>query len=87
MDKLNDITQLYNNPPKDVKHNIVNHYFTDMMLQTKTVATEALDKLAYLAGIKNAPADDKYLKLNTTSLDALLKSAKSLGYDIEVVGL
>ncbi|MFS3860279.1 XRE family transcriptional regulator [Proteus mirabilis] len=87
MDKLNDITQLYNNPPKDVKHNRVNHFFTDMMLQTKTVATEALDKLAYLAGIKNAPADDKYLKLNTTSLDALLKSAKSLGYDIEVVGL
>lgn len=39
MDKLNDITQLYNNPPKDVKHNIVNHRFTDMMLQTKTVAT------------------------------------------------
>ncbi|HEK0602016.1 TPA: XRE family transcriptional regulator [Proteus mirabilis] len=87
MDKLNDITQLYNNPPKDVKHNIVNRRFTDMMLQTKTVATEALDKLAYLAGIKNAPADDKYLKLNTTSLDALLKSAKSLGYDIEVVSL
>ncbi|HCT8174680.1 XRE family transcriptional regulator [Proteus mirabilis] len=87
MDKLNDITQLYNNPSKDVKHNIVNHRFTDMMLQTKTVATEALDKLAYLAGIKNAPADDKYLKLNTTSLDALLKSAKSLGYDIEVVSL
>ncbi|HIE5375135.1 TPA: XRE family transcriptional regulator [Proteus mirabilis] len=87
MDKLNDITQLYNNPLKDVKHNIVNHRFTDMMLQTKTVATEALDKLAYLAGIKNAPADDKYLKLNTTSLDALLKSAKSLGYDIEVVSL
>ena len=27
MDKLNDITQLYNNPPKDVKHNIVNHRF------------------------------------------------------------
>ncbi|MDC9751101.1 XRE family transcriptional regulator [Proteus mirabilis] len=87
MDKLNDITQLYNNPPKDVKHNIANHRFTDMMLQTKTVATEALDKLAYLAGIKNAPADDKYLKLNTTSLDALLKNAKSLGYDIEVVSL
>ncbi|MCT6516430.1 MULTISPECIES: XRE family transcriptional regulator [Enterobacterales] len=87
MDKLNDITQLYNNPPKDVKHNRVNHGFTDMILQTKNVATDTLDKLAYLAGIKNAPADDKYLKLNTTNLDALLKSAKSLGYDIEVVSI
>ncbi|CRL62951.1 XRE family transcriptional regulator [Proteus vulgaris] len=87
MDKLNDITQLYNNPPKDVKHNIVNHRFTDMILQTKTVTTDALDKLAYLAGIKNAPADDKYLKLNTTNLDALKESAKLLGYDIEIVSI
>lgn len=87
MDKLNDITQLYNNPPKDVKHNIVNHRFTDMILQTKTVTTDALDKLAYLAGIKNAPADDKYLKLNTTNLDALKESAKLLGYDIETVSI
>ncbi|MBG3080783.1 XRE family transcriptional regulator [Proteus mirabilis] len=87
MDKLNDINQLYNNPPKDVKHNIVNNHFTDMILQTKTVTTDALDKLAYLAGIKNAPADDKYLKLNTTNLDALKKSAKLLGYDIEIVSI
>ncbi|EEG85255.1 hypothetical protein PROPEN_03627 [Proteus penneri ATCC 35198] len=35
MDKLNDITQLYNNPPKDLKYNIVNHRFTDLILQTK----------------------------------------------------
>ncbi|MBJ2119096.1 MULTISPECIES: XRE family transcriptional regulator [Proteus] len=87
MDKLNDITQLYNNPPKDLKYNIVNHRFTDLILQTKTVTTDALDKLAYLAGIKNAPADDKYLKLNTTNLDELKKSAKLLGYDIEIVSI
>ncbi|WP_311748158.1 XRE family transcriptional regulator [Proteus penneri] len=87
MDKLNDITQLYNNPPKDLKYNIVNHRFTDLILQTKTVTTDALDKLAYLAGIKNAPADDKYLKLNTTNLDELKKSAKLLGYDIEIISI
>ncbi|CRL64222.1 XRE family transcriptional regulator [Proteus penneri] len=87
MDKSNDITQLYNNPPKDLKYNIVNHRFADMILQTKTVTTDVLDKLAYLAGIKNAPADDKYLKLNTINLDELKKSAKLLGYDIEVVSI
>ena len=39
------------------------------------------------AGIKNAPADDKYQKLNTSNLTSLLESAKLLGYDIEVVGI
>ncbi|WP_241521570.1 hypothetical protein [Chimaeribacter arupi] len=58
-----------------------------MIFQTKNAATAAFDKLAYLAGIKNAPADDKYAQLNTSSLSELMKSAKNAGYDIEVVNL
>lgn len=58
-----------------------------MILQTKNAATAAFDKLAYLAGIKNAPADDKYAQLNTSSLSELLSSAKKAGYDIEIVNI
>lgn len=89
MDELNEISRLYKTPPKEVKQNqnIENHHFTDMILQTKVTAKDAFDKLAYLAGIKNAPADDKYSKLNTSNLDSLLESANSLGYDIEIVSI
>ncbi|MEY0506024.1 hypothetical protein [Proteus terrae] len=54
-----------------------------MILQTKVTATETFDKLTYLAGIKSAPADDKYQKLNTSNLSSLLESAKLLGYGIK----
>ncbi|MBI6216789.1 XRE family transcriptional regulator [Proteus sp. DFP240708] len=89
MDELNEISRLYKTPPKEVKQNqnIENHHFTDMILQTKVTAKDAFDKLAYLAGIKNAPADDKYSKLNTSNLDSLLESANLLGYDIEIVSV
>lgn len=91
MDELNEISRLYKIPPKEVKQNqnqnIENNHFTDMILKTKVTAKDAFDKLAYLAGIKNAPADDKYLKLNTSNLDSLIESAHSLGYDIEIVSI
>ncbi|MFU9002997.1 XRE family transcriptional regulator [Proteus sp. TSJ240517] len=89
MDELNEISRLYKTPPKEVKQNqnIENHHFTDMILQTKVTAKDAFYKLAYLAGIKNAPADDKYSKLNTSNLDSLLESANLLGYDIEIVSV
>lgn len=89
MDELNEISRLYKTPPKEVKQNqnIENHHFTDMILQTKVTAKDAFDKLAYLAGIKNVPADDKYSKLNTSNLDSLLESANLLGYDIEIVSV
>lgn len=58
-----------------------------MILQTKSTASAAFDKLAYLAGIKNAPADDKYSQLNKSNLSELLSSAKQAGYDIEIVSL
>lgn len=89
MNELNEISRLYKTPPKEVKQNqnIENHHFTDMILQTKVTAKDAFDKLAYLAGIKNAPADDKYSKLNTSNLDSLLESANLLGYDIEIVSV
>lgn len=89
MDELNEISRLYKTPPKEVKQNqnIENHHFTDMILQTKVTAKDAFDKLAYLAGIKNAPADDKYSKLNISNLDSLLESANLLGYDIEIVSV
>ncbi|XOY30116.1 XRE family transcriptional regulator [Proteus cibi] len=90
MDELNEISRLYKIPPqKEVKQNqnIEKNHFTDMILKTKVTAKDAFDKLAYLAGIKNAPADDKYLKLNTSNLDSLIESAHSLGYDIEIVSI
>lgn len=89
MNESNEIYRLYKTPPKEVNQNqnIENHHFTDMILQTKVTAKDALDKLAYLAGIKNAPSDDKYSKLNTSNLDSLLESANLLGYDIEIVNV
>lgn len=95
MNNSNNISLLYKNKPVEVEQNIASNSFTDMIFQTKTktktktktTATETVDKLAYLAGIKNAPADDKYQKLNTSNLTSLLESAKLLGYDIEVVGI
>ena len=89
MNNSNNISLLYKNKPVEVEQNIASNSFTEMIFQTKTktTATETVDKLAYLAGIKNAPADDKYQKLNTSNLTSLLESAKLLGYDIEVVGI
>ncbi|MFT4271414.1 MAG: XRE family transcriptional regulator [Pantoea sp.] len=87
MKNIDNISNLYQNPPKEINKDLEGNSFTDMILQTKSVASAAFDKLAYLAGIKNAPADDKYAQLDTTNLSALLKSAEGLGYDIEVVNI
>ncbi|MDV5139699.1 XRE family transcriptional regulator [Chimaeribacter arupi] len=87
MSKINDIANLYKTRPVVEEKNVEGNSFTDMIFQTKSAATAAFDKLAYLAGIKNAPADDKYAQLNTSSLSELMKSAKNAGYDIEVVNL
>ncbi|UYA58825.1 XRE family transcriptional regulator [Pectobacterium colocasium] len=87
MSKANEIANLYKTPKTVSEKNVEGNSFTDMLLQTQTAATAAFDKLAYLAGIKNAPADDKYAQLNTSNLSELIKSAKSAGYDIEVVNI
>lgn len=87
MSKANEIASLYKSPKAVDEKNIEGNGFTDMLLQTKTAAATAFDKLAYLAGIKNAPADDKYAKLDTSNLSELMKSAKIAGYDIEVVNI
>ncbi|EYU16231.1 MULTISPECIES: hypothetical protein [Photorhabdus] len=88
MSNLSEIASLYKQAPVVVEEkNVEGNSFTDMILQTKNAATAAFDKLAYLAGIKNAPADDKYAQLNTSSLSELLSSAKKAGYDIEIVNI
>ncbi|WP_272679950.1 XRE family transcriptional regulator [Providencia sp. PROV032] len=87
MSEIQNIARLYKSPKSVEVINAEGNSFTDMILQTKSVATVALDKLAYLAGIKNAPADDKYYQLNTSSLSELIKSTESAGYDIEVVNI
>ncbi len=87
MSKVNEIARLYKHPKASNDNNVEGNTFTDMVLQTKSAATAAFDKLAYLAGIKNAPADDKYSQLNTSNLSELMKSAEIAGYDIEVVSL
>lgn len=87
MNKLSEIASLYKKPPDIAEKNVEGNSFTDMILQTKNAASAAFDKLAYLAGIKNAPADDKYSQLNTSNLSELLNSAKQAGYDIEIVSL
>ncbi|OAT27106.1 XRE family transcriptional regulator [Proteus myxofaciens] len=85
MNKVNQLTCLYKSPQNPITQESISNDFTDALLQTKTVVSATFDKLAYLAGIKNAPADDKYSKLNTANLTTLLESAKELGYDIEVM--
>ncbi|MCC8463315.1 MULTISPECIES: XRE family transcriptional regulator [Photorhabdus] len=88
MSNLSEIASLYKQTPVVVEEkNVEGNSFIDMILQTKNAATAAFDKLAYLAGIKNAPADDKYAQLNTSSLSELLSSAKKAGYDIEIVNI
>ncbi len=87
MSKLSEIASLYKTPPDVAEKSVEGNSFTDMILQTKNAASAAFDKLAYLAGIKNAPADDKYAQLNTSNLNELLSSAKKAGYDIEIVSL
>ncbi|VTP80800.1 Uncharacterised protein [Proteus vulgaris] len=76
MNNSNNISLLYKNKPVEVEQNIASNSFTDMIFQTKTTATETVDKLAYLAGIKNAPADDKYQKLNTSKFNVTPRKCK-----------
>lgn len=85
MNTLNEIVSLYKKKPIINEATTTGNSFTDMLLRTKSAATAAFDKLAYLAGIKNAPADDKYAQLNTSNLEELIKSAQQVGYDVEVV--
>ncbi|XTZ39786.1 XRE family transcriptional regulator [Salmonella enterica] len=85
MNTLNEIVSLYKKKPIINEATTAGNSFTDMLLRTKSAATAAFDKLAYLAGIKNAPADDKYAQLNTSNLEELIKSAQQVGYDVEVV--
>ncbi|AJC64911.1 hypothetical protein [Dickeya zeae] len=87
MSKANDIASLYKTPKMVNSNGVEGNSFIDMLLQTKATASAAFDKLAYLAGIKNAPADDKYAQLNTSSLSELMESAKSAGYDVEIVSI
>ncbi|WNN46194.1 MULTISPECIES: XRE family transcriptional regulator [Winslowiella] len=87
MNTLSEVAKMYKHAPQVVDQEIDTNVFTDMILQTKNATTAAIDKLAYLAGIKNAPADDKYAKLNTSNLCSLLSSAKEAGYDIEIVNI
>ncbi|HIC7208945.1 XRE family transcriptional regulator [Burkholderia stabilis] len=82
---MNKIESLYKKQPVVSENATIGNAFTDMILQTKNVATATFDRLAYLAGIKSAPEDAKFQDLDKSNLAALLSSAKSAGYDIEVV--
>lgn len=88
MTKISEIAKIYKDTPIILEDdNLKNNSFIDMVLNTTDVAVSAFDKLAYLAGIKNAPADDKYTSLNMSSLSSFLDSAKEAGYDIEIVAI
>ncbi|WP_017906493.1 hypothetical protein [Pseudomonas asplenii] len=90
MSKLSEIAMLYRHPPVaagGADMEVEGNSFTELVLQTKKSASAAFDKLAYLAGIKSAPADDKYGRLDTSSLGSLLSSARQAGYDVEVVAV
>jgi len=87
MIKLSEVARMYKDAPVIVDKDIETNVFTDMILQTRNATTAAIDKLAWLAGIKNAPADDKYAQLNTSNLCTLLSSAQEAGYDIEIVNI
>ncbi|MCK9789018.1 hypothetical protein AB7W75_11440 [Providencia huaxiensis] len=51
MSEIQNIARLYKSPKSVEVINAEGNSFTDMILQTKSVAIVALDKLAYLAGI------------------------------------
>ncbi|WP_019363128.1 hypothetical protein [Pseudomonas asplenii] len=90
MSKLSEIAALYRQSPvvaENTEIEVEGNSFTELVLQTKKSASAAFDRLAYLAGIKSAPADDKYRLLDTSSLGGLLSSARRAGYDVEVVGV
>lgn len=88
MNKQEEIAKLYKEQPSLIDGvEVQNNKFTNLMLKAKSTASEACDRLAYLAGIKNAPADNQYEKLDTSNIQSLIQSAKNAGYDIEVVAI
>lgn len=88
MNKISEIAKIYKDTPIILEDdNLKNNSFIDIVLNTTDVAVSAFDKLAYLAGIKNAPADDKYASLNMSNLNSFLDSAKEAGYDVEIISI
>lgn len=87
MSTLNELASLYKTKPVTQEPHIQGNNFTDMILRKADLTEAAFDKLAWLAGIKNAPADAKYDTLDTSNLNELLVSARAAGYDVEVVNI
>ncbi|WP_287813703.1 XRE family transcriptional regulator [Pseudomonas sp.] len=87
MHNISVLNALYEveSPPADAREST--HPVAHLLERVGNQAQDALCKLAYLAGIKNAPADDHYRQLDTTNLSTLLSSAREAGYDVEIVKL
>ncbi|WP_426151378.1 XRE family transcriptional regulator [Pseudomonas sp. DC3000-4b1] len=61
--------------------------FLELMRAAKDKVVDAGDRLAYLAGIKAAPLDEQYRKLDTTNLDTLLESARRAGFNAQIMSI
>lgn len=89
MIKASEIAGFYEVKPA-VSDTLVAHEntFTRLVEATKQTAVGAYDKLAYLAGIKaGSPLDERYDNLDTSSLQALLASAKRAGFNAQVLDI
>lgn len=83
MRKIYDLEKLYKNniniePIAEVEENS----FTSLTLLFNEKVGHVFDSLAYIAGIKSAPADSKCNSLDMTNLQSLLASAQLAGYDV-----
>ncbi|WP_428241168.1 hypothetical protein [Gynuella sp.] len=74
--KSKDISALYENVDTPV---MSQNKLSDLLHNPSSLS----DKLLFALGIKNAPVNIK--ELDSSSLDNLLASAKSLGYEVEVL--
>lgn len=87
MIKASEFAGFYETKPA-VRDELVTHEntFTRLIEATRDTAVGAYDTLAYLAGIKaGSPLDNRYDNLDTSSLQALLESAKQAGFNAQVL--
>lgn len=89
MSKIRSIMQLYKDTPeiKDNNLKVEENSLTALIGEVKSKAGETFDKLAYLAGIKNALLSESYEQLDKTNLSSLLSSAKNKGFELTVMSV
>lgn len=87
MMNASDVAEFYEVKPAAVDGQVAHaNPFITLMETTQDTLGQVRDTLAYLAGIKSAAAQDQYATLDTSSLQALLRSAQAAGLSARVIG-